>query len=156
MVDLTDATTGVEPIYKGAPHTLHILLPYIAAAVRERESRAVGLSLSLVLMVYARHHKQARANYQGFIRLLTYPHSLPRRLEQSQIFNRTLPPRAHALAFLHPGRAVGKFIMLGAAARVLGNIFSLRAVIGKKLVLTNQFLSLPDGGMLGKTILCFQ
>lgn len=47
MVDLTDATTGVEPIYKGAPHTLHILLPYIAAAAREREreSRAVGLSL---------------------------------------------------------------------------------------------------------------
>lgn len=72
MVDLTDAraTTGVEPIYKGAPHTLYILLPYIAAAAAAcYEERAVGLSL--VLMVYARHHKQARANYQGFIRLLT-------------------------------------------------------------------------------------
>jgi hypothetical protein len=46
--------------------------------------------------------------------------------------------------------------MLGAAARVLGNIFFLGAVIGKKVVLANQFLSLPDGGMLGKTILCFQ
>jgi hypothetical protein len=46
MVDLTDATTGVEPIYKGAPHTLHILLmPYIAAA-REREQSSWSLSLS--------------------------------------------------------------------------------------------------------------
>lgn len=98
MVDLTDAraTTGVEPIYKGAPHTLYILLPYIAAAAATKRERESSWSLSLVLMVYARHHKQARANYQGFIRLLTYPHSLPRRLERSQIFNRTLPPRTHS------------------------------------------------------------
>lgn len=45
MVDLTDATTGVEPIYKGAPHTLYILQPYIAAAAAAyEESIAVGLS----------------------------------------------------------------------------------------------------------------